>query len=259
VSVMDLKKNAFKAAIKKAELQLGIWSSLCSPMGAEILGGSDFDWILFDAEHSPVEIAGLYPLLQAAQNDTTHSIVRPAWNDKVLIKKVLDIGAQTLLIPYVQSAQEAADAVRSCSYPPQGVRGVAGATRASGYGRTKEYLKKAGDEICILVQVETGDALNELKEIAETPGVDGVFIGPSDLSASLGHIGNPSHPAVQDAIRDAVATIKAAGKAPGILAVNPEDAKRYIEWGYVFVACGVDVSLLVKSVDGLRQEMGRNT
>lgn len=250
-----MRANKFKAAIAKGELQLGIWSSLCSPMVAEILGGSDFDWVLFDAEHSPIEIAGLYPLLQAAQNDTTHSIVRPAWNDKVLIKKVLDIGAQTLLLPYVQSAQEAADAVRSCSYPPQGVRGVAGATRASGYGRTKNYLKQAGDEICILVQVETGEALRELKEIAETSGVDGVFIGPSDLSASLGHIGNPSHPDVQDAIRDAVAIIKAAGKAPGILAVNPVDAKRYIDWGYVFVACGVDVGLLVKTVDELRQEM----
>lgn len=256
---MELKKNRFKAAIKNNELQLGIWSSLCSPMGAEILGGADFDWILFDAEHSPVEIAGLYPLLQAAQSDTTHSIVRPAWNDKVLIKKVLDIGAQTVLIPYVQSAAEAADAVKSCSYPPQGVRGVAGATRASGYGRTKNYHKGAGEEICILVQVETGEALAELKEIAETLGVDGVFIGPSDLSASLGHLGNPSHPDVQDAIRDAVATIKAAGKAPGILAVNPVDAKRYIDWGYVFVACGVDVGLLVKSVDQLRRDMGDNS
>ncbi|MEP3244618.1 MAG: HpcH/HpaI aldolase/citrate lyase family protein [Sneathiella sp.] len=250
-----MQDNQFKKAILAGETQLGIWGSLCSPIGAEIIANAGFDWILFDTEHSPVEVAGLFPLLQAASGGTASHAVRPAWNDRVLIKKVLDIGAQTILLPFVQSADEAAEAVKSCRYPPEGLRGVAGSTRASGYGRTKDYLHRANDEICILVQVETGEALSQLSDIAATPGVDGVFIGPSDLSASMGHLGNPSHPEVQDAIKQAAQTIKSAGKAPGILSVNPDDAQRYIDWGFVFVACGVDTALLTKASDDLVVKM----
>lgn len=252
---MDLPKNKFKAAIKNGELQLGIWSSLCSPAGSEILSQSAFDWILFDTEHSPVEIAGMFPLLQAAAAGNTSSVMRVAWNDKVLLKKALDIGAQSILLPFIQNAQEAADAVYACSYPPNGIRGISVSTRAGGYGRIDGYLQKASAEICIMVQVETGEALGNLKEIAETPGIDGVFIGPSDLCASLGHIGDHNHPDVQKAIKDALATIKTAGKPAGILTLSTDDAKRYIDWGFTFVACGIDVALLTKSVDQLHATM----
>jgi len=253
--VMTLRHNAFKSALSEGRRQLGIWSTFCSPIVAEILGKSGFDWILFDAEHSPVEIAGLLPLLQAASCGTATSVVRPAWNDPVLIKRILDIGAQTVLLPFVQTSAEAQRAVQSCHYPPDGRRGVSGTTRASDFGRTSNYLTTAAEQICVLVQVETGEALGQLEQIAGVPGVDGVFIGPSDLSASMGYLGNPGHADVQAAIKSAVGPIRAAGKAAGILATSVPDAKRYLEWGYQFVACNVDVRIFVQGLDALRTEM----
>ena len=248
--------NTFKAALAAGKPQLGLWSTLSSPVVSEIVANAGFDWILFDSEHSPVEVADLFGLLQAASSGgpSAHA-VRPAWNDKVLIKKVLDIGAQTVLVPFVQSPEEAAEAVRACLYPPAGIRGVAGATRASAYGREKNYLTSANNEICLLVQVETGEALARLADIAAVDGVDGVFIGPSDLSASMGHLGNPGHPQVQDAIKAAAQTILKAGKAPGILATTAADARRYLDWGFLFVACSVDSVLLVKACDSLLAEV----
>jgi 4-hydroxy-2-oxoheptanedioate aldolase len=219
------------------------------------LGKSGFDWILFDSEHSPVEIAGLLPLLQAASSGAATCIVRPAWNDPVLIKRVLDIGAQTVLLPFVQSSDEAHQAVRSCRYPPDGIRGASGTTRANDFGRTGNYLKSAAEQICVLVQVETGEALERLEQIAAVSGVDGVFIGPADLSASMGYLGNPGHADVQAAIKAAVGPIRAAGKAAGILATSVPDAKRYLDWGYQFVACNVDVRIFVQGLDALRSEM----
>lgn len=252
---MPVRPNAFKAALNQGRTQLGIWSSLCSPMVAELLAQSPFDWVLFDTEHSPIEIAGLVPLLQAAGNGSASPVVRPTWNDPILIKRVLDIGTQSILLPFVQNAEEAAEAVRSVRYPPEGRRGVAGLTRASGYGRTADYLATAAAEICIVVQVETGEALSNLPDIAATKGIDGVFVGPSDLSASLGHLGNPGHPDVQAEIRKAAGVIRSAGTAPGILATNAADAKRYLEWGYVFVACGVDLRILIQGVEDVYREV----
>ena len=254
---MPLPHNAFKSALRQGRRQLGIWSSFCSPIAAEILGKSGFDWILFDSEHSPVEIAGLLPLLQAASSGPASSVVRPAWNDPVLIKRILDIGAQTVLLPFVQTSEEAHRAVQSCRYSPDGRRGVSGTTRASDYGRTSDYLKTAAKQICVLIQVETGEALGQLEQIAGVSGVDGVFIGPSDLSASMGHLGNPAHADVQAAIKGAVDPIRAAGKAAGILATSVPDAKRYLEWGYQFVACNVDVRIFVQGLDALRTEMSK--
>ncbi len=248
---MNMAVNRFKEAIAAGSAQLGLWSSLCSPIGAEIIAGAGFDWILFDTEHAPVEIAGVLPLLQAAASGTAETAVRPAWNDRVLIKRVLDIGARTVLLPFVENADEARAAVAACRYPPDGVRGVAGSTRASRFGRDREYLRNANRTTCILVQVETGVALGNLEEIAEVEGVDGVFIGPSDLAASLGHVGAPGHAEVQDAIRDAQRRIAGCGKPAGILAVNPDDAQRYLDWGYVFVAAGVDNNLLARGADDL--------
>jgi len=248
---MDLPRNAFKAAIAKGELQIGIWSSLCSNIGAEILSDSGFDWILLDTEHSPNEIPDLVAQLQAVQKGSATAIVRPAWNDLVLIKRILDIGPQTILVPYVQSPEEARRAVAATRYPPAGMRGVAGGARASRYGRVTDYLKKADSEICLLVQVETRTALDQLEAIASVEGVDGVFIGPSDLSASLGHIGQPGHPEPQKAIEEAARRITAMGNAPGILTTSEEEARRYIGWGYVFVAVGVDTTILVRGADAL--------
>ncbi len=247
----EFQINAFKHALGQGKLQIGLWSSLCSNIAAEIISDSGFDWILLDTEHSPNELPGLLQQLQAVQSGTATPIVRPAWNDAVLAKRCLDIGAQTLLFPYVQNATEAASAVASTRYPPQGIRGVAAASRASRYGRVPGYLAKANAEICVLVQVETREALNELEAIAKVDGVDGVFIGPSDLAASLGHIGNPAHPEVQEAIHDAVKRLKAVGKPAGILTGNEDEARRYIEWGYLFVAVGTDIGLLAKNADAL--------
>src|SRR6516225_11429382 len=176
--MVEFQTNAFKRALKEGKLQIGIWSSLCSNIAADILSDSGFDWILLDTEHSPNEIPDLVSQLQAVQRGTATPIIRPAWNDAVLAKRALDIGAQTLLFPYVQSVEEAKRAVASTRYPPQGIRGVSVAARASRYGRVPGYLTKANAEICTLVQVETRMALSELEQIAEVPGIDGVFIGP---------------------------------------------------------------------------------
>jgi 4-hydroxy-2-oxoheptanedioate aldolase len=246
-----MQRNAFKHDLAAGKLQIGLWSSLCSHVAAEIISDSGFDWILLDTEHSPNEIPDLLGQLQAMQASKTTPIIRPAWNDAVLAKRCLDIGAQTLLFPYVQNAEEARRAVASTRYPPQGIRGVSVAARASRYGRTPGYLTKANDEICVLVQVETRSAMSEIEAIAAVEGIDGVFIGPSDLAASLGHVGNPQHPDVQAAIKDAVTRLKKVGKPAGMLTGNEEEARRYIDWGYLFVAVGADVGLLAKNADAL--------
>jgi 4-hydroxy-2-oxoheptanedioate aldolase len=250
----EFRRNAFKAGLKAKKLQIGLWQSLCSNIAAEICSDSGFDWLLLDTEHSPNEIPDLVSQLQAMELGTATAIIRPAWNDAVLAKRCLDIGAQTLLFPYVQTVEEAKAAVASTRYPPQGIRGVSVAARASRYGRTPGYLTKANDEICVLVQVETRQSLDRIEAIAAVEGVDGVFIGPSDLAASLGHVGNPQHADVQAAMKNAVERLTAIGKPAGILTGNEEEARRYIEWGYLFVAVGSDVGLLAKSADTLAKK-----
>jgi 4-hydroxy-2-oxoheptanedioate aldolase len=251
---MELRRNAFKHAIAAGKLQIGLWCSLCSNIAADIVRDCGFDWLLLDTEHSPNEIPDLLGELQAVDGGPATPIVRPAWNDIVLIKRCLDIGALALLVPYVQNPAEAKSAVAAVRYPPRGVRGVASASRASRYGRTTDYLKKADTEICLLVQVETRAALDELEAIASVEGVDGVFIGPSDLSASLGHVGNPAHPDVQKALQEAVTRLKAVGKPAGILTGNEDEIRRYIGWGYTFVAVGSDVGLLARGADALAKK-----
>jgi 4-hydroxy-2-oxoheptanedioate aldolase len=246
---MDMPRNTFKHAIAKGELQIGLWCSLCSPVAIEVVSHSGYDWLLLDTEHSPNDVTDILGHLQAAQSGTASCIVRPSWNDMVLIKRF--VGAQTLLLPFVQTPEEAKRAVECTRYPPGGVRGITGSGRASRYGRVKDYLKNASSEICVLVQVETREALKQIEAIASVDGVDGVFIGPNDLSASFGHIGNWGHPEVQDAIEDAAKKIKKAGKAAGILTPNEEEAKKFIQWGYTFVAVGADLGLLSKNADAL--------
>lgn len=252
---MQTPKNEFKRRLLAGENLDGLWLSLPSTVTAEALSLLGYDWLMFDTEHAPVEIETVQSLLQAAAIGTSALVVRPAWNDKVLLKRILDIGAQTLLVPFVQNADEAAAAVAATRYPPEGIRGVAGSTRASRFGQTSDYFKVANQEIGVLVQIETKLALGNLEAIAAVDGVDGIFIGPSDLAASMGHLGNPTHEEVQATLKQTAARILAAGKAPGILATNTVDARRYREWGYRFVAGAVDLGLLVNSAKKALQEM----
>jgi 4-hydroxy-2-oxoheptanedioate aldolase len=255
---MEVKTNPFKAAMLSRTKQIGVWSMSASPVAVEIIGNSGFDWVCIDAEHSPVDISNLMSLLQAGATGAAHQVVRPAWNDPVLLKRVLDVGAQTVLVPFVQNAEEARQAVAACRYPPEGIRGVSGSSRASAYGQMNGYLKKANDEICVLVQLETGSALQNLEEIAQVEGVDGVFIGPSDLAASLGHLGNPGHPDVQNAIQEAIVKLNKLGKAGGILTTDIAAARKYLEWGFTFVASALDIQLLLAGLKNALHEVTRD-
>jgi 4-hydroxy-2-oxoheptanedioate aldolase len=248
---MDLPVNEFKRSLAAGRQQIGLWVSLASAYSAELVAGSGFDWLLIDTEHSPNEVDNTLAQLQAVAASPVSAVVRPAWNDKVLVKRHLDIGAQTLLIPYVQSEEEARAAVEAVRFPPKGVRGVAGMTRATRFGRVADYAKRAEEELCLLVQVETRAGLDALEAIARCDGVDGVFIGPADLAAGLGHLGEIPHPEVQSAIRDGIARIRACGKGAGILATDEPSARRYIEWGTTFKAVGMDAMLLARETERL--------
>lgn len=246
--------NHFKHALASGQSQIGIWSSLPSPYVSELIAGSGFDWVLLDTEHSPNDVPIVLQQLQAVAADRvsrSHPVVRPAWNDPVLIKRYLDIGAQTLLLPFVQNAGEARAAVSAMRYAPRGVRGMGGSMRASHFGRDDRYVADSENELCLLVQVETQEALEQLEDIAAVDGVDGIFIGPADLSASMGYPGQPMHPAVSKAIDDAIVRIRAAGKAPGILMVNEERARQCLALGAQFVAVAMDLLLLRNASDAM--------
>ena len=249
---MEIPRNHFKAALRAGRPQLGLWNSLCSNFSTEVIAGAGFDCIVLDMEHSPNEVFGVLSQLQAiAPYEGVSAIVRPPWNDPVIIKRVLDVGAQTLLIPYVQNVDEARRAVEATRYPPDGFRGVAVATRANKWGRVKDYFERVNDELCVIVQLETSVALEHLEAIAALDGIDCIFIGPSDLSASLGHLGNAQAPEVRAAIDDAFARTKRSGKAAGILMTVEADAQRYLKEGVEFVAVGSDVGLLARGAEAL--------
>ncbi len=247
---MQTPTNNFKRAIREMKPQIGLWCSLCNHIAVEAAAGAGFDWLLLDTEHSPNELPMVQTQLMAAVGGTATPIVRPAWNDMVLIKRYLDIGAQTLLLPYVQSEEEAKNAIRYTRYPPAGVRGVSGTSRATGYGRYKDYVKRVHDELCVLVQVETRAAMKHLEAIGSVEGVDGVFIGPNDLAADMGYLGNWQHPEVWKVMEEAAKRIRNIGKAPGIL-VGEADGQRCLDMGYVFVAVGADLGLLARGADAL--------
>jgi 4-hydroxy-2-oxoheptanedioate aldolase len=248
---MKLPENAFKHALARGKPQIGLWSSLSSNYTVEVIAGAGFDWILLDSEHSPADIENLLTQLQAAAPYPTHPVVRIPWNDMVTIKRVLDIGAQSLLVPYVSTADEARAAVSYIRYPPAGVRGVAGTTRATRFGRVADYARRAHEEICLLVQVETQRALDSIEAICAIDGVDGVFIGPADLHASLGYPGEIANPKVKPLIDDAIRRIRKSGKAPGILTPNEADARHWLECGALFVAVGADVGILARGAEAL--------
>ncbi len=248
---MDMPRNQFKAKLKAGQAQTGLWVSLAGAYAAEIVAGSGFDWLLLDTEHSPGGVDSVLAQLQAVATYPVSPVVRPAANDTVLIKRYLDIGAQTLLIPYVQTADEARSAVEAMRYPPRGVRGVGGTTRATRFGRVAGYAQKAEQELCLLVQIETGEALERLEEIACVDGVDGVFIGPNDLAASLGHLGELKHPKVIAAIEDALNRLKAIGKPAGILTPDPDFIARCAALGATFTAVGSDIGILARGTEAL--------
>jgi 4-hydroxy-2-oxoheptanedioate aldolase len=246
---MEIKQNTFKRALKSGErAQIGLWLGLADPICAEICAGAGFDWLLIDGEHAPNDVRSILAQLQAVAPYPAHPIVRPVSGDVQLIKQLLDIGAQTLLIPMVETADQARHLVSAMRYPPVGIRGVGAAlARASQWNRVTEYLHRANDEMCLLVQVETRLGLENLDAIAAVEGVDGVFIGPSDLSAALGHLGRPGHPDVQQAIETAIGRIRASGRAAGILTTDDAQARRYLALGCTFVAVGLDGNLLMRS------------
>lgn len=248
---VQLPTNSFKQAIREGRPQIGLWSSLCSNVAAEVIAGAGFDWILVDTEHAPNELPMVLSQLQALIGGTAAPVVRPAWNDTVLMKRLLDIGVQNLLIPYVQTPEEARAAVAATRYPPQGVRGVAVTHRANRYGRVKDYHKRCADELCVLVQIETRLALKNLEDIAAVEGIDGLFIGPSDLAAALGHLGDSGHSEVRAAIEDALKRIRKAGKASGILAPVEADARHWLSAGCVVLAVGSDIGLLARQSEEL--------
>ncbi len=249
--IEDLPHNAFKRALYAGQQQIGLWCSIPSAYTVEMLAGSGFDWLLLDTEHTPTDLPQIYGALQAAAAGSAHPIVRVPWNDPVTIKRYLDAGVQTLLIPMVQTATEAKAAVAATRYPPHGIRGFAGGSRAARFGRIPDYHARSEAELCVLVQVETAEALGELEEICGVDGIDGVFIGPGDLSASLGHLGGQNESSMVSLIEAALRRIADAGNRPGILTPDAALARRYIAAGSLFTAVGSDSAILARGSEAL--------
>jgi 4-hydroxy-2-oxoheptanedioate aldolase len=247
----DLPLNGFKAALRDGRPQIGFWLTMASPVSTEIAARAGFDWLLIDMEHTPNDAPEVAQHLRAAQGTSVEPIVRVPWNEPVIVKRLLDLGAKTLLFPFVQSADEARLAVSGTRYPPRGIRGVGGTMRANHYGRVPDYYARAENEICVLVQVETRKGVAAIEEIAAVDGIDGIFIGPSDLSADYGRPGQWTHPEVWAAILDAGRRITAAGKAAGFLSPNENDCRSVLDAGFTFVAVGVDSVILARQTDSL--------
>ena len=253
---MDMPPNRFLAALREGRHQLGLWNAIPGPTAVEIAASAGFDWLVIDGEHGPIGPHDVLPALQVvAAYPETSAVVRPAANDPVTIKRLLDMGAQTLLIPMVSTAAEAAAAVAAMRYAPEGVRGLAGIQRASRWGRVPGYAARAAGELCTIVQVETAGGLANLEAIAATSGVDAVFVGPADLAASLGHAADPAHPEVQDAIAGAIERLRAAGTPAGILATGEGEARARMAAGTAFTAVGLDALVLARGLDALAASM----
>lgn len=246
---MPAPHNPFKAALKRGELQLGCWLGLADPYVAEISASAGFDWLLIDAEHAPNDLRSIIAQMQVIAASNSHSVVRPPVGEAWIIKKLLDAGAQSLLIPMVESAEQASNLVDAISYPPHGVRGVGSAlARASNFAAIPDYLQTARDEICLLVQVENRKGLSALDDILGVEGIDGVFIGPSDLAADMGHIGQAGAPEVKDAVLQGMRKIVASGKAAGILTLDPDMQSACHDIGARFIATEIDVALFARNI-----------
>lgn len=253
---MKLPQNPFKRGLKQGRVQFGLWLGLASPVAAELCSCAGFDWLLIDVEHAPNDYRSALSQLQAIEGSGTHAITRLADGDTARIKRYLDAGAQTLLIPMVDTAEQAEQLVAAVRYPPRGARGLATSiARASRWTQIEDYAQQADSQICLIVQAETVTALDNLDAIAAVDGVDAVFVGPSDLSASMGYLGHPDHPEVQAAIAQALRDIAAAGKAAGTLAGAPEAVRTHLHNGATFLGIGSDTALLVAGAKGLLASM----
>ncbi len=245
---MPAPENTFKSALASGRMLYGCWAGFADPYATEVLVSAGFDWLVIDGEHAPNDLRSIMAQLQVMDGKQSAPIVRLPMGEPWLIKQVLDTGAQTLLIPMVESARQARELVRAMRYPPAGFRGSGAAlARASRFSDIPDYISTANDQMCLLVQVETKAGLAALDEICEVEGVDGVFIGPSDLAADMGYLGDSAEPEVQAAIKDTLARITASDKAPGILALDPETASTYRDWGAQFLAVGIDVVMLAQA------------
>ncbi len=255
---MHISTNEFKQALRRREAQIGLWLGLADSYVAELLATTGFDCLVIDAEHSPNDPRSVLPQLQAMAPYPVHPIVRPVHGRVDLIKQYLDIGAQTLIIPMVESAEQARQMVAATRYPPRGVRGVGSAVaRASRWNQVDDYLRRSDDEMCVLLQVESVNAMAHLESIAAVDGVDGIFFGPADLAASMGLLGKPADPAVQAALIQGIATVTGAGKAAGTLTSDRKLAHEYLRHGALFVAVGVDTTMLAASARELAAEFKR--
>lgn len=249
---MPAPHNRFKAALLRRDLQIGCWLALANGYTAEAMAGAGFDWLVIDGEHAPNDLPRLLEQVQALKGGTADPVIRIPVGETWMIKQVLDIGCQSVLVPMVESGDQARELARAMRYPPHGIRGVGSAlARASGFGAVTDYLPSANDQVCLLVQVESRRGLEAIEDIAAVDGVDGIFIGPSDLAADMGHLGKPSHPEVKAAVEDAIARIVAAGKPAGVLSFDRTMLDTYIARGVSFAAVGADVTLLTQAARAL--------
>lgn len=249
--------NGFRRRLLAGETLIGSWCALASPISTEILGLAGFDWLVLDGEHAPNDITTFVPQLMALKGSHSAPVVRPPCNEPVIIKRLLDIGFNNFLVPFVETEEEARRAVASTRYPPAGIRGVSVSHRSNMYGTLPDYNNTINDNITVLVQIETQQAVDNIDAIAAVDGVDGIFVGPGDLSAALGYLGQPAHPEVLKVIKHIFERTKAAGKPSGILAPVEADARRYLEWGATFVAVGSDVGMFRNASQALCDKFKR--
>jgi 4-hydroxy-2-oxoheptanedioate aldolase len=252
---MKLAHNIFTRAIKNGDKQIGLWVTLADGLAAEVVAGAGYDWVVIDTEHSPGDGLDTAAQLQAFAGTTTTALVRPAWNDAVLIKRILDLGAQGLVIPMIQSVEQAKNAIAATRYPPHGFRGVAGGSRATNFGRITDYFQRADQEITVILQLETVAAIACAEQIADLDGVDGIFFGPADIAADMGHLGNPMHPDVWALIKPMAAKLQAKGMPCGTLVLDTHFAADLMNSGFTFVAVGTDATAFARAVDGLLMQV----
>ena len=246
--------NAFRAKLLAGKPLIGCWMSLANPMTGRGVGLAGFDWLLLDGEHAPNDVSTLVPQLMALKDSVSAPVVRPPWNEPVIIKRLLDAGFHNFLMPFVESAEQARAAVAATRYPPRGIRGVSVMQRNNRFGTVPDYFKLIDDNIAVLVQIESRAGLEAIDAITAVDGVDGIFVGPQDLAAAMGHLANPSHPEVQAAMKHIIERARAGGKPAGTLAPVEADARRFMEWGATFVAVGSDLGLFRGATQALRDK-----
>lgn len=246
---MQADPNPFTRALSTKNKQIGVWMSLCSNVAADVVAPAGYDWALIDMEHTANDYLSVLSQLQVFAGFDTTAIVRVEWNDPVAVKRLLDIGAEGLLFPMINSVEEAKQAVAATRYPPHGVRGFSGATRANNYGRMPNYLDRVEDETAVLLQLETREAIAQAEAIADVDGVDGIFFGPADIAADIGKLGKPLDPEVWALVKPTAQKLIAKGMPVGSLVTDPAFATELLNEGFTFVACCIDTVLLARAAD----------